>query len=223
MQRLREDFDQRLTQLKQDVETMGVAVGVAIHQAVESLKHRDLAMSRKVVEQDDHIDRQRFEIEEFCLDLIATQQPMAGDLRTIISMLHITAELERMGDYAEGIAKISLAMGDEPPLKPLIDIPLMAEKASQMLDESIQSMLHLDTDKAYAICEADDEVDNLYDQVYRELLLYMIEDPRTIQRATYLLWVAHDLERIADRSTNIAERVIFMVTGKFIQVPVSRY
>lgn len=223
MQRLREDFDQRLTQLKQDVETMGVAVGVAIHQAVESLKHRDLAMSRKVVEQDDHIDRQRFEIEEFCLDLIATQQPMAGDLRTIISMLHITAELERMGDYAEGIAKISLAMGDEPPLKPLIDIPLMAEKASRMLDESIQSMLHLDTDKAYAICEADDEVDNLYDQVYRELLLYMIEDPRTIQRATYLLWVAHDLERIADRSTNIAERVIFMVTGKFIQVPVSRY
>lgn len=223
MQRLREDFDQRLTQLKQDVETMGVAVGVAIHQAVESLKHRDLAMSRKVVEQDDHIDRQRFEIEEFCLDLIATQQPMAGDLRTIISMLHITAELERMGDYAEGIAKISLAMGDEPPLKPLIDIPLMAEKASRMLDESIQSMLHLDTAKAYAICEADDEVDNLYDQVYRELLLYMIEDPRTIQRATYLLWVAHDLERIADRSTNIAERVIFMVTGKFIQVPVSRY
>ena len=223
MQRLREDFDQRLTQLKQDVETMGVAVGVAIHQAVESLKHRDLAMSRRVVEQDDHIDRQRFEIEEFCLDLIATQQPMAGDLRTIISMLHITAELERMGDYAEGIAKISLAMGDEPPLKPLIDIPLMAEKASRMLDESIQSMLHLDTDKAYAICEADDEVDNLYDQVYRELLLYMIEDPRTIQRATYLLWVAHDLERIADRSTNIAERVIFMVTGKFIQVPVSRY
>ena len=223
MQRLREDFDQRLTQLKQDVETMGVAVGVAIHQAVESLKHRDLAMSRKVVEQDDHIDRQRFEIEEFCLDLIATQQPMAGDLRTIISMLHITAELERMGDYAEGIAKISLAMGDEPPLKPLIDIPVMAEKASRMLDESIQSMLHLDTDKAYAICDADDEVDNLYDQVYRELLLYMIEDPRTIQRATYLLWVAHDLERIADRSTNIAERVIFMVTGKFIQVPVSRY
>ena len=223
MQRLREDFDQRLTQLKQDVETMGVAVGVAIHQAVESLKHRDLAMSRKVVEQDDHIDRQRFEIEEFCLDLIATQQPMAGDLRTIISMLHITAELERMGDYAEGIAKISLAMGDEPPLKPLIDIPVMAEKASRMLDESIQSMLHLDTAKAYAICDADDEVDNLYDQVYRELLLYMIEDPRTIQRATYLLWVAHDLERIADRSTNIAERVIFMVTGKFIQVPVSRY
>ena len=223
MQRLREDFDQRLAQLREDVETMGVAVGVAIHQAVESLKNRDLAMSRKVVEQDDHIDRQRFEIEEFCLDLIATQQPMAGDLRTIVSMLHITAELERMGDYAEGIAKISLAMGDEPPLKPLIDIPLMAEKASLMLDESIQSMLQLDTDKAYAVCDADDEVDNLYDQVYRELLLYMIEDPRTIQRATYLLWVAHDLERIADRSTNIAERVIFMVTGKFIQVPVSRY
>ena len=223
MQRLREDFDQRLAQLREDVETMGVAVGVAIHQAVESLKNRDLAMSRKVVEQDDHIDRQRFEIEEFCLDLIATQQPMAGDLRTIVSMLHITAELERMGDYAEGIAEISLAMGDEPPLEPLIDIPLMAEKASLMLDESIQSMLQLDTDKAYAVCDADDEVDNLYDQVYRELLLYMIEDPRTIQRATYLLWVAHDLERIADRSTNIAERVIFMVTGKFIQVPVSRY
>ena len=132
-------------------------------------------------------------------------------------------ELERMGDYAEGIAKISLSMGDAPPLKPLIDIPRMAEKATTMLEDSIDSLLNRDMVKANAVCQADDEVDNLYDQVYRELLTFMIGDPDTIQRATYLLWVAHDLERIADRATNIAERVIFLVSGKLVEINVSRY
>ena len=148
---------------------------------------------------------------------------MAGDLRAIISLLHIVVELERMGDYAEGIAKISLSMGDAPPLKPLIDIPRMAEKATTMLEDSIDSLLNRDMVKANAVCQADDEVDNLYDQVYRELLTFMIGDPDTIQRATYLLWVAHDLERIADRATNIAERVIFLVSGKLVEINVSRY
>ena len=128
-----------------------------------------------------------------------------------------------MGDYAEGIAKISLSMGDAPPLKPLIDIPRMAEKATNMLNDSIDSLLNRDMVKANAVCQADDEVDELYDQVYRELLLFMIQDPNTIQRATYLLWVAHDLERIADRATNIAERVIFLITGKLVEINVSRY
>jgi phosphate transport system protein len=148
---------------------------------------------------------------------------MARDLRAIIAFLHIVVELERMGDYAEGIAKISLMMGDAPPLKPLIDIPRMAEKATEMLRDSMDSLFSRDLVKAQHVCDADDDVDQLYDQVYRELLLFMIQDPQTIQRATYLLWVAHDVERIADRATNIAERVIFLVTGKMVEANVSKH
>ena len=219
----REDFDQQLNVLQQEVESLGGFVGKSIHRAVDALKRRDLVSSQEVVNDDDYIDRKRFEIEDLCVDLIATQQPMARDLRAIIALMHIVVELERMGDYAEGIAKISLAMGDAPPLKPLIDIPRMADKASTMLSDSIDSLLNRDMVKANHVCQADDEVDALYDQVYRELLLFMIEDPATIQRATYLLWVAHDLERIADRATNIAERVIFLITGKMVEVNVSKY
>ena len=219
----REDFDQQLNVLQQEVESLGGFVGKSIHRAVDALKRRDLVSSQEVVNDDDYIDRKRFEIEDLCVDLIATQQPMARDLRAIIALMHIVVELERMGDYAEGIAKISLAMGEAPPLKPLIDIPRMADKASTMLSDSIDSLLNRDMVKANHVCQADDEVDALYDQVYRELLLFMIEDPATIQRATYLLWVAHDLERIADRATNIAERVIFLVTGKMVEVGVSKY
>jgi phosphate transport system protein len=219
----REDFDQQLNVLQQEVESLAGFVGKSIHRAVDALKRRDLVSSQEVVNDDDYIDRKRFEIEDLCVDLIATQQPMARDLRAIIALMHIVVELERMGDYAEGIAKISLAMGDAPPLKPLIDIPRMADKASTMLSDSIDSLLNRDMVKANHVCQADDEVDALYDQVYRELLLFMIEDPATIQRATYLLWVAHDLERIADRATNIAERVIFLVTGKMVEVNVSKY
>jgi phosphate transport system protein len=176
-----------------------------------------------VVEEDDYIDQQRYRLEEQCIDLIATQQPIAIDLRTLMSVLHIATELERMGDYAEGIAKISLMMGDEPPLKPLIDIPRMAEKATAMLQRSLEALVNRDEAAAREVCDDDDEVDDLYDQIYRELLTYMIQDPSTIQRATHLLWVAHDLERIADRATNIAERVIFLVTGRLTEINVSRY
>ena len=213
----REDFDLRLNRLEQEVETLAGSVSKAINRAVDALKNRDLESSRRVIEEDDYIDRRRLELEETCLDLIATQQPMGRDLRTIIALMFIVSELERMGDYAEGIAKISLAMGEAPPLKPLIDIPRMAEKASTMLNDSIDALITRDTIKANQVWQADDEVDALYDQVYRELLLFMIQDPTTIQRATYLLWVAHDLERIADRATNIAERVMFVVTGKLVE------
>ena len=219
----REDFDLQLNQLQLEVKTLAQIVSKAIDRAVDALKRRDLAASQEAVNDDDDIDQKRFEIEDRCVDLIATQQPMAGDLRAIIALLHIVVELERMGDYAEGISKISLSMGDAPPLKPLIDIPLMAEKAATMLNDSIDSLLNRDMVKANAVCQADDEVDELYDQVYRDLLKFMIEDPETIQRATYLLWVAHDLERIADRATNIAERVIFLVSGKLVEINVSRY
>ncbi|HIN04724.1 MAG TPA: phosphate signaling complex protein PhoU [Dehalococcoidia bacterium] len=220
---VRADFDQQLSALQQEVEVLAGIVEKSINRAVDALKRRDLEESQRVIQDDDYIDQKRFEIEERCIDLIATQQPMARDLRVIIALLHIVVELERMGDYAEGIAKISIAMGDSPPLKPLIDIPRMAEKATEMLRDSIDCLLNRDLVKAHQVCQADDEVDDLYDQVYRELLLFMIQDPQTIQRATYLLWVSHDLERIADRATNIAERVIFLVTGKLTEINVSKY
>ena len=220
---VRADFDQQLSALQQEVEVLAGIVEKSINRAVDGLKRRDLEESLRVIQDDDYIDQKRFEIEERCIDLIATQQPMARDLRVIIALLNIVVELERMGDYAEGIAKISIAMGDSPPLKPLIDIPRMAEKATEMLRDSIDCLLNRDLVKANQVCQADDEVDELYDQVYRELLLFMIQDPQTIQRATYLLWVSHDLERIADRATNIAERVIFLVTGKLTEINVSKY
>ena len=219
----RVDLDHQLHLLHQEVGVLAGMVEKAITRAVEALKQRDLEESRQVVQEDDYIDQKRFEIEDRCVDLIATQQPMARDLRAIIALLHITVELERMGDYAEGIAKISLMMGEAQPLKPLIDIPRMAEKATEMLRNSMDSLVSRDVVKAHQVCQADDEVDALYDQVYRELLLYMIQDPQTIERATFLLWVSHDLERIADRATNIAERVIFLVTGKMVEINVSRY
>ena len=219
----RVDFDHQLNALQQEVEVLAGFIEKAINRSVDALKRQDLEASRQVVQDDNYIDQKRNEIEERCIDLIATQQPMAGDLRVIIALLHIVVELERMGGYAEGIAKISLAMGEAPPLKPLIDIPRMAEKATGMLRDSIDSLLSRDVVKADQVCRADDEVDALYDQVYRELLLFMIQDPHTIARATYLLWVSHDLERIADRATNIAERVIYLVTGKLVESGVSKY
>ena len=168
---------------------------------------RDLRSSARVVQDDDIIVRKRFDLEEWCIDLIATQRPLAGDLRILITTLHMSVELERIGDYAEGIAKISILTGDEPPLKPLVDIPRMAEKATDMLRRSLDSFVNRDVVSAATVCNDDDEVDALYDQVCRELLTYMMADPGAIRRATYMLWIAH-------RATNIAERVIYMVTGK---------
>ena len=217
------DLDRHLRELQDNLLVLGSMVEKAIAKALDALKRRDLEASRQVIKEDDAIDQQRFQLEEQCIELIATQQPVARDLRRLIAILHIAVELERIGDYAEGIGKISLMMGEEPPLKPLIDIPRMAEKATDMLRRSLDALVHRDIVAATAVCNADDEVDALYDQVYRELLTYMIQDPKTIQRATYLLWVAHDLERVADRATNIAERVIFLVTGKLTEINVSRY
>ena len=219
----RMDFDKDLRDLQDELLTLGGMVEKAIAKSLDALKNRDLALSEEVIAEDDIIDEMRFELEERCIDLMATQQPLAGDLRIIITVLHVAVELERMGDYAEGIAKISVAMGDEPPLKPLIDIPRMADRSSDMLRRSLDAFVNRDIAAAYQICEDDDEVDALYDQVYKELLIYMMSDPGTIRRATYLLWVAHDLERIADRTTNIAERVIFLVTGRLTETKVSKY
>ena len=221
--RVRAGLDLQLKTLEDDVVVLGGMVEKSIARALDSLSRRDLEESEQVIREDDYIDNMRFEIEEKCIDLIATQQPMAGDLRTVVTILHVIVELERMGDYAEGIARISLLMGNEPTLKPLIDIPRMADKATTMLHRSLDALVNRDTVTALQVCSEDDEVDALYDQVYRELLLFMIEDPKVIQRATYLLWVAHDVERIADRATNIAERVVYLVTGKMEEINVSKY
>ena len=217
----REEFDLKLMDLEAEVEGLAYFVGETIQRSVEALKARDLAVSRQVIEDDDYIDQKQAEIEARCINLIATQQPVARDLRSIIALLHIGVELERIGDYAEGIGKISLSIGDEQTLKPLIDIPLMSQKATDMLTDSIDALLSRDTEKAQAVRDADDEVDDLYDRVYHDLLAYMINDPSTVQRATYLLWVAHDLERIADRATNIAEQVEFLVNGSSLDIAMS--
>ena len=210
----REDFERNLKGLEDDVVQLSSRVENAIFKSIEALKERDITASQKVVDDDDVIDEEQQAIEDRCIDLIALEAPMAGDLRVLIAAMMVANELERMGDYAEGIAKISLSMGNLPPLKPLIDIPRMADKSVDMLRRSTQAFVNRDVESATAVLLADDELDDIYEQVYRELLTYMMADPSTIQRATYLLWVAHDLERVADRTTNIAERVIYLVTGE---------
>jgi phosphate transport system protein len=219
----RTGFTKELQELEDDVLLMGSMVDKAIERATESMESRDIELANRVVKEDMSINRKRYSIEEHCLNLIARQQPMAKDLRVISSVMHIIVELERIGDYAEGIAKITVMMADEPPLKPLIDIPRMAEKARSMLGRSLDAFIAADVEAATSIAEEDDEVDALYDQVYRELLTFMIEDPRTISRATYLLWAAHNLERIADRVTNICERTVYMATGHIEEMNISTY
>jgi phosphate transport system protein len=215
-------FDKNLADLTDGVLEMGSMVEQAIQRAVLSLKERDVETAKEVIAQDDAIDTKRFELEDRIVELIATQQPMAQDLRIIVSLLHITSELERMGDYAEGIAKINVMMGEEPLLKPLIDIPRMGDLAIGMLRGSLDALVERDVEAAKRVWRSDDEVDGLYDEVYKELLGFMIEDPKTITRATWLLWVAHDIERIADRATNIAERVVFLVTGSMVEASALR-
>jgi phosphate transport system protein len=220
---IRTTFHKRLREIQDEVLDMGSIVEKAITHSITALKDRDLAMARQMIADDTEINQKRFEIEEKCIRLIATQQPMASDLRLIICVLNIITELERIGDYAEGIAKIVVMIGDEPPLKPLIDVPRMAEKTADMLQRSLDAYIKRDADAARQIASEDDEVDHLYNQVFRELLTFMIEDPRTITRATRLIWVAHNLERSADRVTNICERVVFMVTGKMEEIGASKY
>ncbi len=213
----RTDYDRDLRMLQDDLLMMGNMVEKAIARALDALRNRDLEAANDVIREDDIIDQKQTEIEERCIDLIATQQPLAGDLRILVTALHLCGELERMGDYAEGIAKISVMMGDEPPLKPLIDIPRMAQKASDMVRRSLDAFVNRDVVAAMSVRSDDDEIDSLYEQVYRELLTYMLGDPSVIRRATHLLWAAHNIERIADRATNIAERVIYMVTGRVFE------
>ena len=220
---IRTTFRKRLQDIQDELLAMGSMAEKAISLSIEALKKRDLKTAERIIADDQKINEKRFEIEETCIQLIATQQPMAGDLRTLISVMNIVTELERIGDHAEGIAKIVVMIGDEPPLKPLIDIPRMAKKTIDMLHRCLESFMDCDEKTAQAIAAEDDEVDQLYDQVYRELVSYMVEDPKTITRATRLLWVAHNLERCADRVTNICERIVFTATGEMHEINASKY
>jgi phosphate transport system protein len=216
-------FHKRLREIQDDVLSMGSMVSKAMLRSIDALKNRELELAHLIVTDDKKINQKRFEIEEKCIELIATQQPMASDLRIILAVLNIVSEVERIGDYAEGIAKIAIMIGDEPPLKPLIDIPRMAEQTVDMLRRSLDAFVNRDAETAKKISAEDDIIDQLYDQVFRELLVFMAEDPKTITRATRLIWVAHNLERAADRVTNICERVVFVVTGKMEEIGASKY
>ncbi|HEY8446557.1 MAG TPA: phosphate signaling complex protein PhoU [Thermomicrobiales bacterium] len=219
----REHFMQQLQELRDDIVAMASMVDKAIARSTDALKRQDIELAQDVIRADQEINKIRWATEEKALLLIATQAPMASDLRTIASAIHIATELERMGDHAAGNAKIVLMTADEPLLKPLVDIPRMSDAARAMLADSITAFIEGDAEAARAIVARDDEVDNLYNQVYRELLTFMITDPSTINRATHLLWAAHNIERIADRVTNICERVVFAVTGLLEEMDVPGY
>src|SRR6185503_6298565 len=215
---LRKTFESEIQHVKDEVLVLGSMVEQALLDSVESLKKRDIKLSEKIFAEDQEINKKRFEIESKLMVLIATQQPMAHDLRLLASCMEIISELERMGDYAKGIANINMRMGDAPLLKPLIDVPRMAQKGADMLHRSLTAFVNEDVETAKTIPVEDDEVDALYNQVYRELMTFVIQDPTTIERANWLLWVAHNLERVADRVTNICERTIFIATGEMAEI-----
>ncbi len=220
---VRATFERHLSEIEEDMLVIAGMVERAIDRSIDALKNRDTDLARVVIVEDADINRKRYETEEKCLELLATQQPMARDLRTIVAVLHVIVDLERMGDHAEGIAKVVIMLADEPPLKPYIDILRMAEVAVRMLRVAVESFKLRDVEMARQVCDQDDEVDALYDQVYRELITFMINDPKTIERATHITWIAHNLERIADRVTNIGERVVYMVQGTYEELNVSKY
>ena len=214
----RTTFHKEIREIQDEILVMGSMVNKAILQAIAALQNRDLTQAKQVIADDQKINHKRFEIEDKCIQLIATQQPMASDLRTIVTVLNIITELERIGDYAEGNAKIAIMIGEEPPLKPLVDIPVMAEKTVDMLDSSLIAFINHDINAARIIGAEDNLIDHLYAHVFQELLALMANDPKTITRATRLMRVAHNLERSADRITNICERITFMVTGEMEEI-----
>ncbi|MBI3242067.1 MAG: phosphate signaling complex protein PhoU [Chloroflexi bacterium] len=212
-QSLRPHFDRELSEIRDNLLRMGSLVDTAVARSITALNNRDVNLARQIVLDDTVINDLRFKVEEDCLTLIATQQPAASDLRTVVAAMNIVNDMERMGDHATGIAKTVLRMGDQPLLKPLVDIPRMSDLARDMLKRSLDAFLARNAEAARAIAAQDDDIDHLYKAIFDELLAIMAQDPGTIQRGTYLLWCAHNLERIGDRVTNIAERVIFMTTG----------
>jgi len=211
---VRQSFHEQLADLQDKVLALGHMVGNALVESVDQLKRRDLDGSRQLIAQDRTVNATRFAIESQALTLIATQQPMARDMRLLAAILEIAGEMERIGDYAKGIARINIAIGEQPLLKPLVRLPIMAEKARAMFDAALEAFALRDADRARAIPQGDDEVDELYQQIYRELVSIIVQDQTTIEQANLLMWAAHNIERAADRVTNLCERVIYTVTGE---------
>ncbi|MCK4259852.1 MAG: phosphate signaling complex protein PhoU [Halanaerobiales bacterium] len=209
----RRSFDEELKALKEEMLKMGSYVEEAIHKAVKALAEQNLEVAKLVNEEDERIDEYEVKIEEKCIRLIALQQPVAKDLRTIGMITKIITDLERIGDNACNIARIVQKIGEEPLIKPLIDIPRMADLARLMVHQSLNAFVNQDPNLARETAKQDEEVDILNDQIFRELLTFMMADPTIINQATYLLFVGRYLERIADHATNICERVIYMETG----------
>jgi len=220
---MRESFEEHIKELNEEVVAMSEMVANATGRSVAALGNRDIDEAKRIINDDLLVNKKRWQIEEKCINLIALQQPVATDLREIIAVLSIITDLERMGDHAEGIARIVLMLSGEPLIRPLIFMPQMAEKANSMLKRSMQAFVSRDAKTANAICNEDDEVDKLYDQAYHDLLMRMIKDPSVISKATPLIWATHNLERIADRVTNICERIVFLATGAMPQANVSKY
>ncbi|MCC6388772.1 MAG: phosphate signaling complex protein PhoU [Dehalococcoidia bacterium] len=219
----RDLFRREITELQDEVLILGSMAEKALMDAMESLRDGDHRWSQKIVEDDARINAKRFEIEERVIFVIASQQPMATDLRALVSMLFIVTDLERIADHAEGVARINMMLADEPLPRRLGYIPAMADRTVAMLRDSLKAFIDQDIAAARQICEADDEVDRLQDRVYDDSNAAMIADPSTIQRNTYMLWTAHNLERIADRCTNICERIIYLVTGNMEEINISKY
>ncbi|MYH40993.1 MAG: phosphate signaling complex protein PhoU [Chloroflexi bacterium] len=219
----REGFHRDLELLQDQMLELGSMVDRAIDRALTALLERNIPLAEAVVRDDGEVNRMRYDIDTECLALLAQQAPVAGDLRVIVSVLSIVGELERIGDHAEGIARIVIMMADEPLVKPLVDIPRMADRAQQMLRDSLTAFTERDVEAAYRVGEADDVVDELQERVYHDLVEIMLRDPSAVLPCTHLLWVSHNLERIADRATNVAERAVFAATGTQTEMNISTY
>lgn len=214
----RDEFNRELVQLKGDVVKMATLLEELVYKAVRSMVLKDVGLAEEVITSDDIVDKMTVDIEQRCLSLIALRQPMAKDLRTIGSVLRIIVDLERIGDYAEGLAKITIKLKDQEYMKPLIDIPRMGEISREMLKKCTQAMLEEDPVMCWTLVENEQVMDALYDQIFRELLAYMMADPKTINQATSLLLAAGHLERIGDHITNVGEMIIYALEGQRVDI-----
>lgn len=215
---IRATFDNEFDAIRQSLHQMSIMIDTAIGSALDALNEQSPKMAKKIIDADEQINQCRFEIQEACLALIATQQPAARDLREIVAILYMVVELERIGDYASGIAKTVILMREEPLLKTLKKLPRMGEISRHMLVDIMQAFSKRDVEAAREIAERDNEVDQLYDDVIHRLIKIMVKEPEMVTRCTYLSWCAHNLERIADRVTNITEQIIFMTTGEISEL-----
>jgi len=214
----RKSFDKEIQNAKDEILLLGSMVEEAIISSVDALKKHDLHAAQQIIKNDIVVNAKRFETESHIINIIATQQPAAHDLRVLASILEITGELERIGDYAKGIAILTIRIGEHSTIKQLSDLPMMAELSMSMLHRSVGAFVSEDAITARSIPDEDDLVDNLYLQFYRVMITYVLENPSSLEEVNYLLWVAHNLERAADRVLNICERTIFIVTGEITEL-----